>query len=172
MARNSAFNKSAANFILIFAALSSSVVSAQDLVGIASIIDGDTIEIHGIHIRMLGIDAPESHQLCQNTDGTKWLCGQKSAHALSDKIAQGTVDCSAGKKDLYQRTVAQCSLGDVDLNQWMVANGWALAYRQYSKKYVGDEAAAQKAKLGIWGSKFTPPWQWRKEKRGHLPHQY
>jgi endonuclease YncB( thermonuclease family) len=41
---------------------------ATDLIGRASIIDGDTIEIHGTHIRLWAIDAPESAQLCRNDD--------------------------------------------------------------------------------------------------------
>ncbi len=36
-----------------------------DLAGTASVIDGDTIEVHGQRIRLHGIDAPESRQLCR-----------------------------------------------------------------------------------------------------------
>jgi hypothetical protein len=36
-----------------------------DMVWQASIIDGDTLEIHGTRIRLWGIDAPESNQLCR-----------------------------------------------------------------------------------------------------------
>jgi hypothetical protein len=43
-------------------------VLAADLVGRASIIDGDTLEIHGTRIRLWGIDAPESTQLCRDQD--------------------------------------------------------------------------------------------------------
>ncbi len=57
-----------------------------DLQGVASVIDGDTIEIHGARIRLNGIDAPESGQLCQDPRGTAWRCGQQAALALSDRI--------------------------------------------------------------------------------------
>ena len=36
-----------------------------DVAGTASVIDGDTIEVHGQRIRLHGIDAPESRQLCR-----------------------------------------------------------------------------------------------------------
>jgi endonuclease YncB( thermonuclease family) len=51
-------------------------VAAADLTGQASIIDGDTIDIHGERIRILDIDAPESRQTCTKPDGSEWRCGQ------------------------------------------------------------------------------------------------
>lgn len=45
---------------------------------------------------------------------------------------------------------------------WLVANGHALAYRQYSTTYVADEEKAHKAKAGIWAGEFVNPADWRK----------
>jgi endonuclease YncB( thermonuclease family) len=45
-----------------------SAAAADNLAGQASVIDGDTIEIHGTRIRFWGIDAPESSQLCRGDD--------------------------------------------------------------------------------------------------------
>ena len=56
-----------------------------DVAGTASVIDGDTLEIHGQRIRLHGIDAPESRQLCR-LDGKPWQCGKDAANALADKI--------------------------------------------------------------------------------------
>ncbi len=50
-----------------------------DAAGVASVIDGDTLEIHGQQIRFHGIDAPESRQLCR-LDGTPWQCGKDAAN--------------------------------------------------------------------------------------------
>jgi endonuclease YncB( thermonuclease family) len=38
---------------------------ADELAGQASVFDGDTLEIHGVRVRLWGIDAPESTQLCR-----------------------------------------------------------------------------------------------------------
>ena len=63
-----------------------------DVIGLASVTDGDTIIIREQRIRVEGIDAPESRQLCK-TDGKPWRCGQKASLALSDKIGRKTVRC-------------------------------------------------------------------------------
>ena len=36
-----------------------------DVAGVASVIDDDTLKVHGQRIRLHGIDAPESRQLCR-----------------------------------------------------------------------------------------------------------
>ncbi len=58
-----------------------------DMAGIAKVIDGDTLEIHDQRIRLHGIDAPESRQLCY-LDGKPWQCGKDAANTLADKIAR------------------------------------------------------------------------------------
>jgi endonuclease YncB( thermonuclease family) len=135
------------------------------IVGVASVIDGDTIDIHGTRIRLHGIDAPESQQECAAPDGKAWRCGQQAALALSEEIGRGLVSCAPQGRDRYGRTIAVCSLGGADLNRWLVLAGWAVAYRHYSQDYVRDEEAAKAAKRGIWVGAFTMPWDWRAEKR-------
>jgi endonuclease YncB( thermonuclease family) len=47
--------------IIVLSLIASTAVALPaDLIGRASIIDGDTIEVHGTRIRLWGIDAPES----------------------------------------------------------------------------------------------------------------
>jgi endonuclease YncB( thermonuclease family) len=136
-----------------------------DLRGLASVIDGDTLEIHGQRIRLFGIDAPESAQLCETTAGKKWRCGQRAALALSDHIGRSTIACAEKDRDRYGRIVAVCVKGDEDLNSWMVTNGWALAYRHYSMDYVREEATAKGSSAGIWSGQFIEPWAWRRGER-------
>ncbi|AWK85056.1 thermonuclease family protein [Azospirillum thermophilum] len=138
---------------------------AADLTGTATVIDGDTLEVHGQRIRLHGIDSPESAQLCQDAAGKDWRCGQQAALALSDRIARRPVSCEVKDTDRYGRSVAACSVAGESLNAWMVSQGWAMAYRQYSTDYVGAEATARAARAGIWAGTFQPPWEWRTAKR-------
>lgn len=138
--------------------------AGQPLVGQASVIDGDTIEIHGIRIRFSGIDAPESQQTCE-LNGTSYLCGQRAALALSNFIGTHVVNCSKTGTDRWRRVIAKCFSGGIDLSSWMVSNGWAIAYRKYSMDYVPDEERARTQKIGIWGGPFVAPEEWRKIKQ-------
>ena len=81
----------------------------SELVGRATVIDGDTIEIHGRRIRLYGIDAPESAQLC-TTGGARYRCGQSAAVALADFIGQRTVICAQSGTDRYERAIATCTV--------------------------------------------------------------
>jgi endonuclease YncB( thermonuclease family) len=149
------------------AAIMPSVLHA-DIAGSASVIDGDTIEVHGQRIRLYGVDAPESAQLCQ-AEGKSWRCGQQASLALFGKIGGRSVSCRRKDVDRYRRVVAVCFAGSEDLNAWTVAEGWALAYRRYSTDYVGQEQAASAARKGIWRGSFVPPWVWRTADRRPAP---
>ena len=54
-----------------------------------------------------------------------------------------------------RRIVAVCFKEIEDLDRWMVASGWAVAYRRYSLDYVADEDAARR---NIWSGDFDMPW--------------
>jgi endonuclease YncB( thermonuclease family) len=136
----------------------------SELLGRASVIDGDTIEVQGSRLRLSGIDAPESGQRALGPDGEIRI-GQAAAFALADKVGAQPVRCAIDGTDRYRRLLATCFLDGVDLNGWMVREGWALAFRRYSQRYVGDEDVAREAGRGIWATRFVPPWDWRRGER-------
>jgi endonuclease YncB( thermonuclease family) len=41
-------------------------------------VDGDTVQIGSTKIRLSGIDAPETDQLCLDAKGEGWACGLAS----------------------------------------------------------------------------------------------
>jgi endonuclease YncB( thermonuclease family) len=138
------------------------MAQADTLVGQASVVDGDTLEIHGERIRMAGIDAPESRQACIDSLGQQYRCGQVAAFALAGHIGRVVVTCDGKERDRYGRLVATCSAAGVDLSAWMVEQGLAVAYRQYSKAYVPQEEKAKAGHIGLWQGAFQMPWDWRK----------
>ncbi|MHC2089494.1 thermonuclease family protein [Methylobacterium sp. CM6244] len=139
--------------------------AAEPITGRATVVDGDTLDIGGTRIRLHGIDAPESGQLCHRRAGEAFRCGQAAALALADRIGSAPVSCDPRDTDKYGRTVAVCRKGVEDLNGWLVAQGHAIAYRRYSEDYVPAEDTAKAGKLGIWAGSFTAPGDWRKGER-------
>jgi endonuclease YncB( thermonuclease family) len=142
--------------------LASGTAGAGDLAGQASIIDGDTLEIHGTRIRLWGIDAPESSQLCRGEDSIQYRCGARAANDLDAFITRRVVTCAPVSMDQYGRTVASCTVDGVDLGDWLVRNGFALDWPQYSKgRYDAAQRDAEHAGRGIWAGSYVAPWLYR-----------
>ena len=128
------------------------------------VIDGDTIHIGKLKYRFFGIDAPEIKQICEK-DNTKIQCGVIAKSALKNKIADKIPECVVKDKDRYQRLVAECFVGKESLSRFMVREGYAVAYSQYSKDFINDEKYAKENKLGIWSMNFQVPSEYRKSLR-------
>ena len=126
------------------------------------IIDGDTIELNGEKIRFSGIDTPELKQTCYRNSEVI-LCGVQARKLLIEKIGKNDVKCTKEGKDQYKRTLAECFVKDLSLSSFLVREGYAFAYRKYSKKFVNDEDYARKNNLGMWSMRFEYPWDWRKK---------
>ena len=158
--------------IIIFLVMLSNS-KAEEISGIPKIVDGDTIHINNYKFRLEGIDAPEMRQRCKKeffkisfligfTFYKDYSCGRVSKEKLITKINTSEIKCISSSKDRYKRYIATCFKGKTNLNKWMVRNGFAIAYRRYSKKYVPDEVFAKENKLGLWKGKFMEPEKWRK----------
>jgi endonuclease YncB( thermonuclease family) len=128
------------------------------------VIDGDTIHIGKLKYRFFGIDAPEIKQICEK-DNTKIQCGVIAKNVLKNKIADKIPECIVKDKDRYQRLVAECFIGKESLSRFMVREGYAVAYSQYSKDFIEDEKYAKENKLGIWSMNFQIPSEYRKSLR-------
>ena len=126
--------------------------------------DGDTIAIGGMKVRLSGIDTPEKNQTCRKA-GVTWKCGYEATETLRHWTHTKEVRCIGDEKDRYGRLIADCFVDGYNVNARLVYEGWALAYRRYSKKYVPEEDEAKAAKRGMWAGEFVAPWDWRRGER-------
>jgi endonuclease YncB( thermonuclease family) len=145
----------------LVACLACSLAHAADVTGIPRIVDGDTLTIGTTKIRLEGIDAPETDQVCLNAHASHWSCGVDARDQLAAHIAGRKINCAPRGVDAYRRTLAICYLAGEDLNAWMVQKGWALAYVRYSSAYRQVENDARANRRGLWQGAFIAPWDWR-----------
>ena len=129
--------------------------------GRASVIDGDSLIVAGVEVRLQGIDAPEARQTCTR-QGRDWDCGREASRRLAGLLRGGHVRCEGREEDEHGRLLARCRLGDADINRWMVEQGWAVSFGGYE----GPEGRARAAKRGLWAGQFERPGDWRADNRG------
>lgn len=128
--------------------------AGETVTGPARIIDGDTIEISGVRIRLEGIDAPEAGQRCnRRVVGVlvvTWACGTAAANTLDELTRGKTVACQSTGTDRYGRTLGLCAVDGMDINAEMVRRGMAWAFIKYSRRYEAVEAEARQKRVGIF----------------------
>jgi endonuclease YncB( thermonuclease family) len=133
------------------------------IVGPARVIDGDSLEVAGVKVRLVGVDAPEIRQTCRR-GAEEWRCGQEAKARLDELVGAETVRCARVGEDRNRRVLARCRAGDVhDLGARLVRDGWAVSY---DASYAYEEAAARLAGRGLWTSDFERPRAWRERHRG------
>lgn len=146
--------------IALIAMLVPALAHAQDISGPARATDGDTLNLTGFVIRLHGIDAPELKQTCMR-GGTAWACGREAANRLAALVEGKVVRCDQRDIDDYDRSVAACKVGQTDLSAAMVDAGLAIALPKFTTAYVANEARARDQRLGVWGSEFQQPSDYR-----------
>lgn len=139
----------------------------EPLVGRPRIIDGDTLDLNGVRVRMQGIDALEQDQRCTRRGQGGYNCGIAGRDALIALVGRNTVTCTPDGTETHGRTVAICTIptpnGDtLDLNGAMVRSGYAFDCPRFSKgRYAGEESAARAEGAGAWAGRFDFPWAHR-----------
>ena len=137
---------------------------AEILTGRAvKIADGDTFTLLDASkvqhkVRLTHIDTPEMGQ----------AYSQKAKDALGYLLKGKTITVKTTSKDRYGRVLGEVFTGSVNVNQMMVAGGYAWHYKKYSsdKHYAKLEVEAKTQRLGLWQeASATPPWEHRSLKK-------
>lgn len=145
--------------------------SAETITGHVRVVDGDSLKMGDINIRLEGIDAPEWGQLCYRA-GRAYRCGLVAKDALRDIIADRPVTCdgvvqpNGTVRDAFGRFLGMCrSAAGTIINGWMVLRGHAVAFRRYSLEFIPQEDDARLARRGMWAGPFMEPQYWRAAKK-------
>lgn len=131
-------------------------LASIDRTGAVTLADGDSFVLSGERVRLRGLDAPEFGQTCRR-DGQDYACGRAARAELARLIGKSAVTCTGWERDKYNRLLARCTAGGIDLNSALVRNGWAVAYGDYA----AEEADARGARRGLWAGEFDRPSAWR-----------
>lgn len=136
-----------------------------DVEGSVRVIDGDTFDVDGVRVRLHGIDAPEVDQTCTHPQRGVWPCGAFVRDELRDRYDGRTAFCQEIEMDRYGRVVGKCFVDGRDINEVIVSDGLAEAYRDYSMDYDLAEKTAQVLGLGLWSSEMQTPAEFRADQR-------
>jgi endonuclease YncB( thermonuclease family) len=129
---------------------------ASEIVGLATISDGDTIHVGPRHIRFDGIETPRPRAMCGEVNAYR-----EATDALRSVLRSQEVRCAISDlPDAQGRDIARCTAGETDLNEYMVSSGWARDVPAHSHgAYADEEAAAREAHRGVWGlTCSSDPW--------------
>jgi endonuclease YncB( thermonuclease family) len=143
-------------------------------------IDGDTVRVGDVSLRIWGIDAPEDHQLCLKHDGTPFDCGSIARDALMKLALPGPIFCraptgQAALQESFGRPLVTCSSDQQgygampDIGREMVAMGYAYPYQtrdgEVVSAYQPELATALANRDGFHAGLFQSPSEWRNDPR-------
>ncbi|MEO1748123.1 MAG: thermonuclease family protein, partial [Pseudomonadota bacterium] len=145
--------------VVAMAAAYLSRLSTEEFAGGAQVLDGDSLRIVGVEVRLKGIDAPEFGQICTDAAGQTYNCGERAKQKLRQLIAGNAVRCESSQRDRYGRALAVCHASDemISLNEHMVRSGWAVDFGGYGRV----EQVARRESAGLWAGAFDLPSDFR-----------
>jgi len=121
--------------------------------------------IAGRYVRLYGVDAPDNDQLCSDSNGNSYNCGEVAVSWIRNWIDQNPVDCYLLKIEPNGQDLATCIWGKYDIGAALVAAGWGLANTKETNIYKPYEVKAQSESAGLWQGTFYTPENWRDIKR-------
>jgi len=130
--------------------------------GTARIIDGDTLDIGAVRIRVHGIDAPEAAERCTRADGSRWRCGDWATRQAATRYDGQRLVCRDLGERTHGRVVAQCAHRGRDIALDLVRAGVVMACPRFalqhahSRAYLDAEKQAAFAAAGLHAGPLNP----------------
>ncbi|WP_299862167.1 thermonuclease family protein [uncultured Roseobacter sp.] len=146
------------------------VLAGNAFSGAVRVIDGDTVDVGDVRVRLHGIDAPETDQTCRTEQGQVWACGKWVTDQVTTLFGGRMAECTPVITDKYNRIVARCTVAGQDVGHELVSAGLAFAYRKYAQDYVFAEKGAAIRDIGLHASRVQNPSQFRQTRAvGRIP---
>lgn len=122
--------------------LTSPAAAGERLAGLAHVLDGDTIVVAGIRVRLKGVAAPEVEHLGESGES-----GGEAAKAFMAKLVEGeVVVCDLTREDSWGRRVGWCYRDGQDVALVLIRAGLARDCPRFSGgTYAADEQPTAKA---------------------------
>jgi endonuclease YncB( thermonuclease family) len=105
-------------------------------------------------IRFQYIAVPPQDRICRSPAGIRWACGLRARIALNIFVRdrKQSIECEV-REETDAVWLRACRSGDVDMNRWLLGNGWAeLEANVSDPALIAAERGARKNSLGIWGN--------------------
>lgn len=124
--------------------------------------DGESLQIRGLRLHLVGIAVPARKELCANrAKGDEFDCTRPARRRMGELLAKGVacdiLDVGSGMLQ------GRCRVSDGDLGRLLVASGVARAAKD--GPYEAEQAAALAAKKGLWSPDFVLPRDWEQVRR-------
>jgi endonuclease YncB( thermonuclease family) len=101
--------------------------------GPAVVLDGDTVVVTGVHIRLKGVDAP----------GLGNPLGEAARQVMVDIIGDSELTCRLTGERTWRREVGYCTTADgIDINRAIIEQGAALSCPRFDPRYLPFEQPA------------------------------
>jgi endonuclease YncB( thermonuclease family) len=109
----------------------------DEISGPSYVIDGDTVVVGTVHVRLKGVDAAER--------GT--ALGDAATAAMIKIVNGSDLRCALTGEKTHKRDVGYCFTADgVDINRAIIEQGFALACPRYDARYVKYEKASEQVR--------------------------
>ncbi|SJM28913.1 thermonuclease family protein [Mesorhizobium delmotii] len=106
------------------------------------------IEAKGYSVAVSGIDIITQDETCAD-GGKSWTCGSRARTAFRAFLRGRAVVCAVPPEGGRDLIAAECRVGNQDVGQWLIENGWARAAK--GGPYVEAGEKARTARKGIFG---------------------